>query len=85
MLTLLGSSYAHRHNRDGSHDSICVGCFATVATAQDEWELAAHESAHVCNAWDRERFSHSVNHGQNLRIGNNLAQDGNLACQGGAQ
>ena len=29
-------AYAHRHNRDGSIDSICKICFATVAKVQDE-------------------------------------------------
>lgn len=48
MLTLLRPNFPHRHNEDGSHDSICTVCLATVATVQNEWELAGHESAHVC-------------------------------------
>jgi len=48
MLTLLKPLFPHRHNHDGSHDSICPICFVTVATVQNEWELASHESAHVC-------------------------------------
>jgi hypothetical protein len=50
MLTQLKSGFPHRLNDDGSHDSICIGCFETVATAQNEWELVAYESAHVCDA-----------------------------------
>jgi hypothetical protein len=48
MLTLLRPSFPHRHNADGSHNSICTVCLATVATVQTECELVSHESAHVC-------------------------------------
>jgi hypothetical protein len=48
MLTLLKPGFPHRHNPDGSHDSICTVCLATVATVQDERELGRHESAHLC-------------------------------------
>jgi len=48
MLTLLRPSFPHRHNADGTHDSICTVCLATVATVQNELELAGLESAHVC-------------------------------------
>jgi hypothetical protein len=48
MLTLLRPSFPRRHNADGSHDSICTVCLATVATVQNELELAGFESAHVC-------------------------------------
>jgi hypothetical protein len=59
MLTLLKPSFPHRQNADGSHDSICKVCFATVATVQNEWELASHESAHVCLPLDLYRLSQS--------------------------
>ena len=49
--------FPHRHNANGTHDSICTECFATVATASDESRLAEHESAHVCNAVDLCRIS----------------------------
>jgi len=48
MLTQLRPSFPHRQNSDGSHDSICTLCLATVATVQNEWELAGHESTQVC-------------------------------------
>lgn len=41
--------YIHRPNRDGSFDSICHACFATVASVRNEGELAQHERTHVCN------------------------------------
>jgi len=44
-------AYAHRHNRDGSIDSICKTCFATVAQVQDEVILTRHERTHCCPAW----------------------------------
>jgi hypothetical protein len=43
-----GQSYVHRSNRDGSYDSICTGCFATVASARNEAELSMRECTHVC-------------------------------------
>jgi len=42
------SLYVHRPNKDGSHDSICTRCYATVASVSDEGELTSHERAHVC-------------------------------------
>jgi hypothetical protein len=47
MHTLL-KSFPHRHNADGSHDSICTACFATVAKVRNEDDLTNFESAHLC-------------------------------------
>jgi hypothetical protein len=41
--------FVRRHNLDGSHDSICPACLATVATTQNEAELQTHERAHLCD------------------------------------
>lgn len=41
--------YPHRRNEEGSYDSICRNCFATVVRAKSESELAEHEKAHVCD------------------------------------
>jgi hypothetical protein len=49
--------FPHRHNANGTHDSICTGCFVTVATALDEGTLFAHESEHICNAVDLRRIT----------------------------
>jgi len=49
--------FPHRHNSDGSHDSICTTCFATVASVQDEKLLSAHEAAHVCDPVNLYRIS----------------------------
>jgi hypothetical protein len=40
--------FPHRHNKDGSYDSICPTCFHTIATVKYEFELSAHELKHVC-------------------------------------
>jgi hypothetical protein len=40
--------FPHRHNPDGSFDSICIECFQTVATKVEEAELVSHEAEHVC-------------------------------------
>lgn len=49
--------FPHRHNANGTHDSICLRCFVTVATVRDESELAVHESAHACDPVVVYRFS----------------------------
>jgi hypothetical protein len=41
--------YAHRQNEDGSYDSICPTCFATVAQSRAEAGLAEEEAAHACS------------------------------------
>jgi hypothetical protein len=41
--------FPHRHNQDGTHDSICPVCFATVATTQNEAELRVDERKHICD------------------------------------
>jgi hypothetical protein len=43
-----GQFYVHRPNRDGSYDSICTRCYATVASARNETELSMHETTHIC-------------------------------------
>jgi hypothetical protein len=60
MLTLLKPSFPHRHNANGSHDSICTLCLATVATVPNEWELSGHESSHVCEAVNLYRASQGL-------------------------
>ena len=45
-------AFPHRHNLDGSHDSICVNCFRTVSSMQHEIELEAIEKKHVCSVSD---------------------------------
>ena len=41
--------FPHRHNADGSYDSICTTCFATVGSAQKEGELTFYELVHTCD------------------------------------
>jgi hypothetical protein len=42
--------YPHRRNRDGSFDSICPTCYATVARSKPEAELAEIDEAHICDS-----------------------------------
>jgi hypothetical protein len=42
-------SFPHRQNPDGSFDSICLRCFATVATAMDVGKLRSYDKLHVCD------------------------------------
>jgi hypothetical protein len=41
--------YPHRANKDGTFDSICLRCFATVARTREEAELVAYDASHVCD------------------------------------
>ena len=43
------TSFAHRQNRDSSIDSICRKCYRTIASANIESELIAHEQRHLCD------------------------------------
>ena len=45
---MFGVEFPHRHNIDGSFDSICPVCFLTVATMQAENDLTAAEQRHKC-------------------------------------
>ena len=54
------ATFPHRQNPDGTHDSICTQCFATVATVGNEDELSARESAHVCDPVALYRVSQCV-------------------------
>jgi len=45
------NGFAHRANKDGSFDSICLKCYATVGTAYDESDLDAMEAVHHCVEW----------------------------------
>ena len=49
MYTDAGPGFTYRHNEDGSHDSICMGCLATVASVMSEGLLARHEATHICS------------------------------------
>jgi hypothetical protein len=42
------SKYPHRKNRNGSYDSICMQCFATISSKKNETDLAEDEKKHVC-------------------------------------
>ena len=43
MASQLTCRFPRRHNGDDSHESICISCFATVASVRNEAELAHHE------------------------------------------
>lgn len=53
--------FQHRHNNDGSFDSICDTCFVTVARVKAEADLTAFETQHVCDPvnlyWASQGFS----------------------------
>ena len=48
--------FTHRHNPDGTHDSICHGCFQTIAKVRDETELPRFEKQHACDPYRMTRF-----------------------------
>lgn len=47
--------FARRLNEDGTADSICLFCFATVASRPQEQELEEPEGDHFC--WQRQDSS----------------------------
>jgi hypothetical protein len=49
MSTHVNPKFPHRHNKDGSCESICTACLLTLAKRQDEDELLAFELTHVCD------------------------------------
>lgn len=49
-------SFAHRHNRNGTIDSICKNCFVTVATSNWEFALEPKELAHICDQAALEKY-----------------------------
>ena len=64
--------FPHRKNKDGSFDSFCLKCFATVARAKLESELGDHERAHVCNdmfSVKRGRFGRSSSNSHTAPFG----------------
>jgi hypothetical protein len=42
-------SFARRHNRDRSIDSICTRCYQTVANSEKVDDLDSVERRHVCD------------------------------------
>jgi hypothetical protein len=42
------SGFHHRLKADGTIDSICLRCFLTAATAENEADLPKLEAAHQC-------------------------------------
>jgi hypothetical protein len=49
MSVLREPFFPHRRNRDGSYDSICLTCFATVGSGTQE-ELVKRDKEHVCES-----------------------------------
>ena len=46
--------YAHRTNPDGTRDSICKKCFATIGTSKKDEVLKTLERDHICDPWKLE-------------------------------
>ena len=51
-----GTNFPHRSNEDGSIDSICPRCFATVGSSMWEADLEELEKNHICNPEQRRHF-----------------------------
>jgi len=43
------TTFRHRHNQDGTFDSICSDCFLTIASANEEQKLYLLERIHECD------------------------------------
>jgi len=59
----LKPQFPHRHNNDGTFDSICDTCYSTIARVKVEDELLPFERRHVCDPvnlyWATQGFSAS--------------------------
>lgn len=53
-------AFPHRHNLDGTFDSICTECFQTVAKASIEAELEAAERIHNCKGLSLAELMHGT-------------------------
>jgi len=62
MSNKFGESFHHRHNRNGTHDSICSCCYMTVASATGESELHPFEDAHICDPVRLYQVSEGAHH-----------------------
>jgi len=49
MASQLTCRFPHKSNAHGSVDSICIVCYATVASGRKETELAPYDKIHVCD------------------------------------
>jgi hypothetical protein len=49
MVSQLTCRFHDRSKADGSVDSICIACYATVASGRKETELASYDKIHVCD------------------------------------
>lgn len=57
-----------RRNRDGSVDSFCVKCFATVSRGESDAVRMQLELSHACNPYDVERFERSKTAGEPVKM-----------------
>ncbi len=63
---MLSIHFNHRQNADGSVDSICLGCYRTVATVDDEKILVTQERQHRCDPDDLARLRGDTVHRSDL-------------------
>jgi hypothetical protein len=73
--------FPHRHNDDGSHDSICTKCFLTVASVKDEAELVQFERDHVCDPALLHKFSQGNSFNSSFRNARYLAEQNSSTPQ----
>ena len=48
-MAVTSAHFPHRRNPNGTFDSICIGCFQTIATKTEEFQLAQQELVHICD------------------------------------
>jgi hypothetical protein len=73
MAKSLGKHFHHRHNSNGTHDSICFRCYMTVATVGNESDLTRYEVEHACDParlYQINQFAHRAISAIKLGFGN---------------
>jgi len=49
MASQMTCRFPRKIKADGPVDSICIACYATVASGRNETELIPHDKSHVCD------------------------------------
>lgn len=62
------SAFTHRQNHDGTTDSICRRCFATIVTAPREEDLDRAEHSHCCDPKVSDCWNDMIERGKRPRL-----------------
>jgi len=73
-------SFARRHNRDSTVDSICTRCYQTIASEDSEANLETAEKGHTCDPNCEYNWVHPE--GENAAVQGILSAEGTASVPG---